>query len=328
MKHNPKPLSATIYGDTLDREYKICSFLYTKNKLAPEPLVHDKKENILISEFVDGKSPTIHDRDFFKTLTLMGDAINDFRGTPISLLKEFNTGTRLCPRNFFEMVLKPSVSKYSKNLLKEGSTNLFQFLEDITAVLTDKLRYEPKQDCIINWKEYEYEPKNYPHGLLHNDMALRNVIITNNPKRPLCFIDWEYTDFGDVAYDLAYLQSENQLLNQQIDVISSIGHLSPYIRDRSLRYIKIYAPMLELINTYWTINHITSMISTEETQKRKKLKLRSPYTLSENLNFINNKIKRLVRLSKLNGFKKQDEIELLNEIQLALKIFERQLILE
>ena len=325
LKHNPKDANATIYGDTLEREYKICSYLYSKSKLAPEPLIHDPKENILISEFVNGRAPNIHDRDFSRTLTLMGYAINDFRHTPISLLQEFNTQTRACPRNFFDKVLKPAVSTYSKKLLKEGSTNLFQFLEDITAILTDKLRYEPKKDCFVDWISYENDPRTVPHGLLHNDMALRNVIITNDPSRPICFIDWEYVDFGDVAYDMAYLQSENQLLTQQINVLASIGHLSKYIHERTIRYIRIFLPMLELINCYWTIDHITSMISSEETQKGKKLKLRSPYSLTENLNFINNKIKRLVRLSNLNNGNKHTELELLNEIQLALKIFERQL---
>ena len=74
-----------------------------------------------------------------------------------------------------------------------------------------------------------------PVGLLHNDLALRNILITNDPSRPICFIDWEYADFGDVAYDLAYLQSENQLLSDQIQIIFSIGQVSPYIRDPTLR---------------------------------------------------------------------------------------------
>ena len=87
--------------------------------------------------------------------------------------------------------------------------------------------------------------------------------------------------------------------------------------------------MLELINCYWTIDHITKIISPEESKSGKKVKLRSPYSLNENLNFIHNKLKRLVRLSKLNTENtRQTEIELLNELQYALKIFERQLTYE
>ena len=328
FKHNPKPIESTIYGDTLQREYKILTHLYNESRLTPKPYIYDCSENVLITEFVDGRTPNMHDKDFFKTLTLLGNSLNSFRTTPIQLLQEFNTGTRLCPRNFFEKVLNPSIAKYTKKLLLEGSTNLFQFLEEITGIMTDKLKYEPKSDCNANFSAYLENPKNSPHGLIHNDMALRNIIITNDPNRPICFIDWEFADFGDIAYDLAYLQSENQLLTQQIEVISKLGHLSSYVHERSLRYIRIYLPMLELINCYWTIDHISQMISPEESQEGKKLKLRSPYTLSENLDFINNKIKRLVRLSKIDGSRKQNEIELLNEIQVALKLFERQLVIE
>ena len=327
LKHNPKPIENNIYGDTLLREYKILSFLYNECKISPEPYIHDKYENILITEFVKGRTPSNKDRDFSKTLTLIGDSLNYFRTTPIKLLRELNTGTRLCPKNFFEMIIKPNVAQYNKNLLQEGSSFLFQFLEDITTILADKIKYEPKSDCRLDWEKYREEPKRYPHGLLHNDLALRNIIVTNDPTRPICFIDWEFVDFGDVAYDLAYLQSENQLLPEQIRIISQIGQLSSYIHERTLRYIRIFLPMLELINCYWTINHIIKMILPEESESGKKIRLRSPYSLNENLNFINNKLKRLVRLSKLEGSNsKQTEIQLLNEIQYALKIFESQLV--
>ena len=300
FKHNPKPIEKTIYGDTLLREYNIINYLFHEYKITPEPYVHDKFQNVLITEFVNGRTPNVRDRDFSKTLALMGNSLNFFRTTPIKILRDLYTGTRICPKNFFEKVIKPSVSQYRKNLLQEWSSVLFQFLEDITAILADKLKYEPKKDCLINWKYYTENLKTMTLCLLHNDLALRNILITNDPSRPICFIDWEYADFGDVAYDLAYLQSENQLLSDQIQIIFSIGQVSAYIRDRTLRYIKIFLPMLELINCYWTIDHITKIISPEETKSGKKVKLRSPYYLNENLNFIQNKLKRLVRLTKLN----------------------------
>lgn len=326
LKHNPKKPEKTIYGDTLAREYDILNYLYNEHKLTPEPYLLDKDQNILITEFVNGRTPTIKDRDFSNTLTLIGDALNTFRTTPVDLLRKFNTGTRLCPKNFFVKVIKPTVAKYNKTILQEGSYALFQFLEDITTILNDKLKYEPRSDCHINFNRYSAEPRNLPHGLLHNDLALRNILLTNDKTRPICFIDWEFVDFGDISYDLAYLQSENQLLPDQIHIISEIGNLSPYIHDRTLRYIKIFTPMLELVNCYWTIEHIQAQISPEESKLGKKVKLRSPYSISENLNFISSKLKRLVRLSKLEGVNaKQTEIELLNELQYALKIFERQL---
>lgn len=327
FKYNPRSITASIYKDTLAREFTILDLFYKENQLTPEPILHDDQQNVLITEFVEGRKPRINDRDFSRTLGLIGNSINYFRNTPIEILQKLNTGTRLCPRNFFEKIIKPTVTKYNKNILLEGSSSLFQFLEDITAILTEKIKFEPKSDCIINWKMYLEDPFPLPHGLLHNDLALRNILVTNDPKRPICFIDWEYADFGDIAYDLAYLQSENQLLHEQIRIISSIGQLSQYIHERTTRYIKIFLPMLELINCYWTINHISKMISPEESGK--KIRLRSPYSISENLQFINSKLKRLVRLSKINTHNsKQTELELLNEIQHALKIFERQLIVQ
>ena len=70
LKHNPKPVDATIYGDTLKREFKILTYLYNESKLTPEPYMYDEYEHILITEFVHGKMPSIHDKDFFNTLTL------------------------------------------------------------------------------------------------------------------------------------------------------------------------------------------------------------------------------------------------------------------
>lgn len=319
LKHNPKSIHKTLYGDTLERELKINTYLYNEYKLTPKPIVYDKDESVIITEFIEGRTPNVKDKDFFRTLTLIGNSLNSFRTTPIEILRYLNTGTRTCPRVFYDKVLKPSVAKYTKNLLQEGSSTLFQFLEEITTIIADRLKYEPKNDCFIDWERYSGDQKSVPHGLLHNDLALRNIILTNNPMRPICFIDWEYADFGDIAFDLAYLQSENQILPDQIRIISSVGHLSNYIHQRTVRYIKIFLPMLELINCYWTIDHIASMITPGQ-----KVRLRSPYTLSENLDFISNKLKRLVRLSNMNSTK-ETETDLLNEIQFALRIFERQL---
>ena len=193
-------------------------------------------------------------------------------------------------------------------------------------MILERLKFEPIYDCIVDWKQYQTDPKSVPYGLLHNDLALRNIILTGNKNRPICFIDWEFADFGDLSYDLAYIQSENMLLPEQIQIITTLGNVDPYIQNRTSRYIRIFLPMLELQNCYWAMNHIGKMVGDDQ---NKKIRLRPPYSLTENLAFIRNKLRRLVRLSHLQDeISPSKEIEIFNELQYALKIFESQLIFE
>lgn len=331
FKYNQQDMKPIYYKNNLEREYEVSNFLHDKFGIAPKPYFFDKKNKVIISEFIKGKAPQSTDVNFSTTLYLIGNAFNLWHDFPVPILKRLYTGTRICPKNYFQKIILPTTTSMAKNLLQEGSPALFQFLEDLSGILTDRLRYEPKSDCQVDWKLYEENPYNFPGGLIHNDFALRNIIITENSKRPICFIDWEYADFGDISFDLAYLQSENMLLSQQLDVITSFGNLSEYIKERSARYIKVFLPMLELANAYWAVNHIAKMIDnpSESDVKKKKIKLRPPYSIVENLSFIRTKINRLVRLSRLNGeIDYEKENELFIEMQYALKIFESQLIVE
>ncbi|WP_127357159.1 phosphotransferase family protein [Actinacidiphila soli] len=42
-----------------------------------------------------------------------------------------------------------------------------------------------------------------PFGLLHTDLHRDNLIVTDDPDRPLYFLDWELASFGDPMHDLA-----------------------------------------------------------------------------------------------------------------------------
>jgi hypothetical protein len=315
VKFQSIPPVSRYYLDNLEREYDVTKFL-SKYDLAPTPLFLDRSRRFLISKFIEGRNPNVNDIDFMSVLMNMGKSINIFRKAPISLLQRLNTGTRLCPRKFFHDVIIPTTHSLATKILLEGSPSLFQFLEEISGYLHERLHYEPKSDCIIDWEEYEKNPSMHPWGLIHNDLALRNIIFGLNN---FYYVDWEFSDFGDIAYDLAYIQSENLLLEPQIRSIIGVS-LKPYIQERTLRYIRIFLPMLELANAYWTLNHIANLINPQD----KKLQLRSPYTITQNLQFIRWKIRRLNRLAKSSSF---DEDQLFQEIQQGLKLFEAHLII-
>lgn len=78
--------------------------------------------------------------------------------------------------------------------------------------------------------------------------------------------------------------------------------------------------MLELSNAFWTLNHITLLMKNQN----KKISLRPPHTIGQNLEYVRWKLSKLSRLTN-SGYSNQREI--FQEIQQALKMFEVQLIL-
>ena len=317
VKHQSIAPVSRYYQDNLVREYDVTKFL-SQYQLAPKPLFLDKSRKYLVSEFSRGVNPNVKDKNFSDVLTGIGNALTVFRKAPISLLKRLTTGTRLCPKRFFTEVISPTTYKLTKQILEEGSSSLFQFLEEINGYLHDRLQYQPQADCRIDWDEYKNNAIGLPWGLIHNDFSFRNFLYSRSIG--IKFVDWEFADFGDIAYDLAYLQSENLLLEPQIKTILDVGNFNSYIYERTLRYIRIFLPILELANAYWTLNHITRVMKSAS----KKIPLRPPNTIGHSLEYVRWKLRRLTRLIKPSP---TDQTQLYQEIQQALKMFEVQLIM-
>lgn len=307
------------YINNLEREYTVFKYLSKPNlDLTPKPYFLDNKRKILTAEFISGYHPTISHKNIGSVLQRIGSALSTFRVFPVELLKFLNTGTRLCPHDFFHKIITPSIHQLLTKNLTEGSSSFVQFLEEIQSILLRRLEIEPKIDCNVNWDIIENNPENTPFGLLHNDLAFRNILV--GPNNKLSFIDFEFADFGDLAFDLAYLISENQLLLSQTTIILNSCKLNPRILDRTSRYIKIFLPLLELANASWTLTHISKIISGDPSIKLFKL----PSTISQNLEYIRWKIRRLARMLNMRSpFFEEDQIFF--EIQNALKIFEAQI---
>jgi thiamine kinase-like enzyme len=307
------------YANNLEREYTV--FKYLSNPtigLTPKPYFLDIKRKVLVAEFISGYHPTISNKDIGTILRRIGLSISKFRSFPIELLQFLNTNTRICPHDFFHKIIRPSIHQLVTQGLVEGSSSVVQFLEEIQAILLRRLEIEPKIDCEIDWNHAENSPSNIPYGLIHNDLAFRNILV--RPNNQLIFIDFEFADFGDLAYDLAYLISENQLLFTQTKVILQNIHLNPRILDRTNRYIKIFLPLLELANAHWTLSHISKIISGDPSVKLFQL----PSSIAQNLQYVRWKIRRLASILHLkSSFYNEDQIFF--EIQNALKIFEAQI---
>ncbi|OLS26234.1 MAG: hypothetical protein HeimC3_10130 [Candidatus Heimdallarchaeota archaeon LC_3] len=321
VKHQTIPPISINYSNNLEREFTVAKYLSKPSiDLSPRPYYLDIKRKIMVTDFVRGYHPKIHDKNIGKILRQIGMAISKFRKFPPELLQFLNTGTRICPREFFHKVIKPSIYKMATQSLFDGSSSFYQFLEEIQSVLLQRLEYEPNHDCTVDWSIVKDNPGETPFGLIHNDLAFRNIIV--KPNYRLSFIDFEFADFGDLAYDLAYLISENQLLDTQSKIIIQNCELNPRILDRTNRYIKIFLPLLELANAHWTLNHISKVISGDHTMKDFQL----PSTISQNLEYVKWKIRRLASILPLKSpiF---NEHQIFFEIQDALKIFETQILI-
>ena len=321
VKYQSNIPASQYYQNNLEREYVVSKYLAREElDLAPLPYFLDTKRKILVSEFVYGYQPSPSDKNLVETLEKIGRSIKVFRHFPVDILQMINTNTRVCPRRFFEMIIHPSIHQLATQTLAEGSSDLFQFLEELHTLLLAQLEKEPLRDCILNWKVLTESPQDSPHGLVHNDLAFRNIIIRPNGK--ICFIDFEFADAGDLSYDLSYLISENNLLNSQMNVIFNNLDLTPRIKERTLRYIRIFLPSLELANAYWTLNHIAKMIKGGENVNM----LQVPHTISQNLEYVKWKIRRLNRLMQAAGYQSStNERQIFFEIQNALKLFEAQI---
>ena len=322
VKHQSNPPVSQYYQNNLEREYVVSKYLSRKGlDLAPLPYFLDAKRKVLVSEFVYGYQPSAGDKNLVETLEKIGRSINAFRHFPVDILQMINTNTRVCPKGFFEKIIHPSIHQLAMQTLAEGSSALFQFLEELHTLLFSQLEKEPLKDCILDWKTVTESSRDSPHGLVHNDLAFRNIIIRPNGK--ICFIDFEFADVGDLSYDLAYIISENNLLNSQLELILNNLDLSPRIKERTQRYIRIFLPSLELANAYWTLNHISKMMKGGDNVNM----LQVPHTISQNLEYVKWKIRRLNRLMQASGYQSSvNEGQIFFEIQNALKLFEAQVV--
>ncbi|HKZ41772.1 MAG TPA: aminoglycoside phosphotransferase family protein, partial [Candidatus Hodarchaeales archaeon] len=317
IKHQTVPPASRFYSNNLEREYTACKYLSRPTySLAPTPYLLDTRKRFLVTEFIDGYHPTLKDLNIGTILQRIGRSLQTFHTFPIDYLQILNTDTRTCPRDFFRKIISPSVYQLARKSLIDGSSMFFQFLGEIETVLKRRLDNEPSQDCIIAWDAVEKNHADSPYQLLHNDLAFRNIIVRQGTGR-ICYIDFEFADAGDIAYDLAYFASENQLLGPQISTILSNMILSPRIIDRTRRYIRIFLPLLELANAYWTLTLVSKIASGD----RDILSFQLPHTIGQNMEYVRWKIRRLAQLLPHRGF---DEDKIFYEVQGALKLFEAQ----
>lgn len=305
-----------FYTDSLEREYDVLRILsQIENINVPSPLYYDQNRKMLITSFIEGKAVTKKDP---KTLHNIGKYLDSLRNTPISLLKRLYTGRRISPRSYWLKEVKPKIMELQCSLLPSGSNYLFEFLNEIIKSLDFALRTEPRE-YHLDWDDFEKNREKYAWvTLVHNDFAFRNLILSENE---LFAVDWEFADCGDIAFDIASLLTENFISETEAQKILMNINVTTEQKNRIMLNVRRFIPILELANTFWTIDFVSKKFKGDLTE------IRSPYTINENLSYIRYNLQQLT-----SQFALEQTYPLLNslfsELQTALKLFQVNILLE
>lgn len=305
-----------FYTDSLEREYDVLKSLsMLENINVPSPLFYDQDKKMLITSFIEGIRVSNKDP---KTLQYIGRYLDSLRNAPITLLKRLYTGRRISPRSYWLKEVKPKIMELQCTLLPGGSNHLFEFLNEIIQSLDFALRTEPRE-FQLNWDDFENNREKYAWiTLVHNDFAFRNLILSD---KELFAVDWEFADCGDIAFDIASLVTENFITEVDAQQILMEIVVSSELKNKIMLNVRRFIPILELANTFWTIDFISKKVKGDLSE------IRSPYTINENLSYIRYNLQQLTF-----QFAMKQTYSLLNslfsELQVALKIFQGNILLD
>ena len=221
-----------------EQEYRLLERLHALNICVPQPLLFEKKDNFLNSDFfimekISGSAEG-HKLVRLKDETLQQKILKDI-GQRLADLHQIETDAEI------EKILpKPQKETYLSDLIA-----------DLYAQLDKLQRHRPVLEFALSWILHE-KPVIDDLVLIHGDYRIGNIMI--NQDHVSGILDWEFSHWGDRREDIGWFTAKCWRFGQDNQIAGGIGAYKNFMQAYAER-TEIYIPEFEL--KFWhVLSHV------------------------------------------------------------------------
>lgn len=232
--------AATVVDASSGRqqEYKLLKRLYELNICVPQPLLFEKKDNFLNSEFfVMNKISGV--AEGHKLVRLNQPDLQ------CKILQDI--GHELAAIHLIES--DPEIERIIQKPPKENYLN--QLTEGLHEQLLKLREPRPILEFALSWMKQE-QPETDDLVIVHGDYRTGNIMIDHDHVSGI--LDWEFTHWGDRREDIGWFTSKCWRFGKDAQVAGGIGSYKDFMQAYS-QVSDIYIPEFEL--KYWhVLSHV------------------------------------------------------------------------
>lgn len=220
------------------QEYELLKRLYELNICVPQPLLFEKKDNFLNSEFfVMNKISGVAEGHKLVRLNqpdLQCKILQDI-GHKLAAIHLIESDTEI-----ERIIQKPPKENY-----------LNQLTEDLHEQLLKLREPRPILEFALSWMKQE-QPETDDLVIVHGDYRTGNIMIDHDHVSGI--LDWEFTHWGDRREDIGWFTSKCWRFGKDAQVAGGIGSYKDFMQAYS-QVSDIYIPEFEL--KYWhVLSHV------------------------------------------------------------------------
>lgn len=232
--------AATVVDASSGRqqEYELLKRLYELNICVPQPLLFEKKDNFLNSEFfVMNKISGV--AEGHKLVRLNQPDLQ------CKILQDI--GHKLAAIHLIES--DPEIERIIQKPPKENYLN--QLTEDLQEQLLKLREPRPILEFALSWMKQE-QPETDDLVIVHGDYRTGNIMIDHDHVSGI--LDWEFTHWGDRREDIGWFTSKCWRFGKDAQVAGGIGSYKDFMQAYS-QVSDIYIPEFEL--KFWhVLSHV------------------------------------------------------------------------
>lgn len=232
--------AATVVDASSGRqqEYELLKRLYELNICVPQPLLFEKKDNFLNSEFfVMNKISGV--AEGHKLVRLNQPDLQ------CKILQDI--GHKLAAIHLIES--DPEIERIIQKPSKENYLN--QLTEDLHEQLLKLREPRPILEFALSWMKQE-QPETDDLVIVHGDYRTGNIMIDHDHVSGI--LDWEFTHWGDRREDIGWFTSKCWRFGKDAQVAGGIGSYKDFMQAYS-QVSDIYIPEFEL--KFWhVLSHV------------------------------------------------------------------------
>lgn len=232
--------AATVVDASSGRqqEYELLKRLYELNICVPQPLLFEKKDNFLNSEFfVMNKISGV--AEGHKLVRLNQPELQ------CKILQDI--GHKLAAIHLIES--DPEIERIIQKPPKENYLN--QLTEDLHEQLLKLREPRPILEFALSWMKQE-QPETDDLVIVHGDYRTGNIMIDHDHVSGI--LDWEFTHWGDRREDIGWFTSKCWRFGKDAQVAGGIGSYKDFMQAYS-QVSDIYIPEFEL--KFWhVLSHV------------------------------------------------------------------------
>lgn len=232
--------AATVVDASSGRqqEYELLKRLYELNICVPQPLLFEKKDNFLNSEFfVMNKISGV--AEGHKLVRLNQPDLQ------CKILQDI--GHKLAAIHLIES--DPEIERIIQKPPKENYLN--QLTEGLHEQLLKLREPRPILEFALSWMKQE-QPETDDLVIVHGDYRTGNIMIDHDHVSGI--LDWEFTHWGDRREDIGWFTSKCWRFGKDAQVAGGIGSYKDFMQAYS-QVSDIYIPEFEL--KFWhVLSHV------------------------------------------------------------------------